>query len=138
MPHWLTPWEIPRKYRRERELFPSVSRRGNVEKKCRKRVNTREKGEMHASTSRWLQPATHTHSIVLSGSFWCRSFSLLKVSQGCSQLIHMRFVPVLASGLETRNQFENRQEKNEFYFSSPRKIFLTKKARRACPREKQK
>ncbi|PYJ24104.1 MAG: hypothetical protein DME99_00480 [Verrucomicrobia bacterium] len=33
----------------------------------------------------------------------------------------------LASGLETRNRFQNRQEKNEFYFSSRTKNFLTKK-----------
>jgi len=39
----------------------------------------------------------------------------------------MLFVPVLASGLETRNPFQNRQEKNEFYFLAAIKIFLTKK-----------
>src|SRR5439155_448410 len=98
MPYWLAPWEIAWKHRLETQLFPSVSRCGNAEKKCRKRVNTRENGQMHASTSLWLQSAAHTHSIVLSGNFWCSSFSLLKVSQGCSQLIHMRFVPVLARG----------------------------------------
>jgi hypothetical protein len=134
MPHWLAPGEIARKNQGEVELFPSVSRRGNAEKKCQKRVNTRENGQMDASTSLWLQPAAHAQSIVLSGNFWCCSFSLLKVSQKCSQLIHMRFVSVLASGLETRNPFQNRQEKNEFYFSSPKKIFLTKKTKRACPR----
>jgi len=47
----------------------------------------------------------------------------------------MRFVPVLASGLETRNPFQNRQEKNEFYFLAARKIFLTQKRKRACPRK---
>jgi hypothetical protein len=36
----------------------------------------------------------------------------------------MRFAAALASGLETRNQFGNRQEKNEFYFQARRKIFL--------------
>jgi hypothetical protein len=36
----------------------------------------------------------------------------------------MRFVPILASGLETRNQFKNRQEKNEFYFFIYEKKFL--------------
>src|SRR5439155_679558 len=127
MPYWLAPWEIAWKHRLETQLFPSVSRCGNAEKNCRKRVNTRENGQMHASTSLWLQSASHTHSIVLSVNFWCSSFSLLKVSQGCSQLIHMRFVPVLASGLETRNQFKNRQEKNEFYFSSVKKNSLLKK-----------
>src|SRR6266496_3850131 len=44
-----------------------------------------------------------------------RSSSLLKVSQKCSQLIHMRSCFCLASGLETRNRFQNRQEKNELY-----------------------
>jgi hypothetical protein len=105
MPHWLAPGEIARKNQGEVELFPSVSRRENAEKKCQKRVNTRENGQMDASTSLWLQPAAHARSVVLSGNFWCCSFSLLKVSQKCSQLIHMRFVPVLASGLETRNSF---------------------------------
>jgi hypothetical protein len=109
--------------------------RGNAEKKCQKRVNTRENGQTHASTSLWLQPAAHVRSVVFWGNFWCCSFSLLKVSQKCSQLIHMRFFPVLASGLETRNQFQNRQEKNEFYFSIAEKNFLTKKTKRACPRE---
>jgi hypothetical protein len=33
----------------------------------------------------------------------------------------------LASGLQTRNHFQNRQEKNEFYFSSRTTIFLTRK-----------
>jgi hypothetical protein len=36
----------------------------------------------------------------------------------------MRFLPVLASGLETRNPLRNRQEKNEFNFQSRRKNFL--------------
>jgi hypothetical protein len=39
----------------------------------------------------------------------------------------MRLVLVLAGGLETRNPFQNRQEKNEFYFFGREKIFLTKK-----------
>jgi hypothetical protein len=98
------------------ELSPGVIRRGNAEKKSQKRVNTRENGQTHASTSLWVQPAAHAHLAVLSGNFWSCSFSPIKVSQKCSQLIHIRFVPVLASGLETRNQSQNRQEKNEFYF----------------------
>jgi hypothetical protein len=47
-----------------------------------------------------------------------------EVSQTCSQLIHTRFVVVLASGLETRNQLRKRQEKNEFYFQLRQKNFL--------------
>jgi hypothetical protein len=52
-------------------------------------------------------------SIVVPGISGSRSFSLVKVSQKCSQLIHMRSCFFLASGLETRNRFQNRQEKNE-------------------------
>jgi hypothetical protein len=49
----------------------------------------------------------------------------------------MCFVSALASGLETRNQLQNRQEKNEFYFSLAIKIFLTKKSdRRVRGKEK--
>jgi hypothetical protein len=98
------------------ELSPGVVRRGNAEKKSQKRVNTRENGQTHAAKSLWVQPAAHAHLVVLSMNFWCCSFSSMKVSQKCSQLIHIRFVPVLASGLETRNRSQNRQEKNEFYF----------------------
>jgi hypothetical protein len=39
----------------------------------------------------------------------------------------MRFVAALASGLETRNQLRNPQEKNEFNFRFRQKIFLTGK-----------
>ncbi len=127
MPHWLAPWAIVRKKQPEMELVPSVIRWRNPGEKCEKRVNTRENWKLHASTPLWLQPAPHAQSIVRSGNFRCCSFSRLKVSQKCSQLIHMRFVPVLASGLETRNPFQNRQEKNEFYFLAAIKIFLTKK-----------
>jgi hypothetical protein len=54
-------------------------------------------------------------SVVVQAPSVFRSFSLLKVSQICSQLIHMRSCFCLASGLETRNRFQNRQEKNELY-----------------------
>jgi hypothetical protein len=121
MPHWRAPWEVARINQGEMEPFSSVIRRGNAEKKWQKRVNTRENEQMHASTSQWLQPAAHAYLVVPWGNFWCCSCLPIKVSQKCSQLIHMRFVPVLASGLETRNRFRNRQEKNEFYFSSPKK-----------------
>jgi len=127
MPQWPRPWEIAPKNRCKMELFPYLIHRGNAEEKCQKCVNTRENAHTHAPRLLRLQAAPHARSIVFLGNFWCRSFSLVKVSQKCSQLIHMRFVPVLASGLETRNPFWNRQEKNEFYFSSRQKIFLTKK-----------
>jgi hypothetical protein len=77
-------------------------------------------------------------SIVVPAICSSRSFSLLKVSQKCSQLIHMRSCFCLASGLETRNRSRNRQEKNEFYFSSRPKIFLTGKWKQTCPRENKK
>jgi len=54
--------------------------------------------------------------VVLARSFWSGSFLLPEIFQTCSQLIHTCFVVVLASGLETRNQLQKRQEKNEFYF----------------------
>jgi hypothetical protein len=53
-----------------------------------------------------------------------RSFSLQKVSQKCSQLIHTHSCFFLASGLESRNRFQNRQEKNEFNFSLRTENFL--------------
>jgi hypothetical protein len=87
-----------------------------------------------------VRPARLARSIVVPGSFSSRSFSLLGVSQKCSQLIHRRSCFFLASGLETRNRFQNRQEKNEkkeFYFSSQPKIFLTRK-RNTRVREKTK
>lgn len=127
MPYRLAPWALAYKKRPHMELFPSVIRRRNAKEKCQKRVNTRENGQTRALILLWLQAAAHAQSIVCSGDFRCCSFSLPKVSQKCSQLIHMRFVPVLASGLETRNPFQNRQEKNEFYFLAARKIFLTQK-----------
>ena len=136
MPHWLAPWVIAGRSQGEMELSPRVIPRGNAKKKCQERVNTRENGQTHASTSLWIQPAAHAHLVVLSGNYWCCSFSPIKVSQKCSQLIHMRFVPVLASGLEIRNRFQNRQEKNKFYFSLSTKNFLTKKLKRACARGK--
>jgi hypothetical protein len=61
-----------------------------------------------------------------------------KIPQKCSQLIHMRLVFVLASGLETRNPSQNRQEENEILFFWSQKNFLTKKRKRACPRENKK
>src|SRR5438046_5225140 len=60
------------------ELSPGVIRRGNAEKKSQKRVNTRENGQTHAPTSLWVQPAAHAHLVVLSGNYWCCSFSPIK------------------------------------------------------------
>jgi len=69
MPYRPAPWEIAGKNRRELSLFPGVIRRGNAEKKCEKRVNTRENAQTRASILLSLQAAAHAHSIVLSGNF---------------------------------------------------------------------
>jgi hypothetical protein len=124
MSQTLAPRDVARKNQGERKLFPSIKPWGNGKKKGQKRVNTREKGQMRASTLLLLRPAACAQLLVLSGDFSCFSFSLVKLSQKCSQLIHRRFAPVFASGLESRNHFQNRQEKNEFYFSLPRKFLL--------------
>jgi hypothetical protein len=116
MPHWPGPWETARSNRATIELFPSIISLREVEKICQKRVNTRQNGSARRSVRFGHQSRAHAHSIVVSGSFLRRSFSRLEVSQKCSQLIHMRFAATLASGLESRNQLRNRQEKNEFYF----------------------
>ncbi|PYI98765.1 MAG: hypothetical protein DME98_03190 [Verrucomicrobia bacterium] len=109
-----------------------------------------ERGKKKSKTCKYEGKRTNARSNITVGST-CRACALSgsfgellvlfiladKVSQKCSQLIHMRFVPVLASGLETRNRFQNRQEKNKLYFSKSTKNFLTKKLKRACAREKQ-
>jgi len=117
-------WEIARSSRTRVELLPSVIRLSTVQKNCQKRVNTRENASRRRSVSLYQQARAHPQPIVLSRSFPCCSLSLLEVSQTCSQLIHMRFVAALASGLETRNHLRKRQEKNEFYFRFRQKNFL--------------
>ena len=137
MPYWDALWRIARCKRTIIELFQSVISLRKLEKNCEKRVNTRENAPARRSVSFCKQTRAHIQTIVLSRSLPCCSFSLLEVSRKCSQLIHMHFLAALASGLETRNQLRKRQEKNEFYFQSRRKNFLTKKTRRACRSEKQ-
>ena len=137
MPYWGALCEIARSRQTTIELLPSVISPRRIEKNCQKRVNTRENASRRRSVSLYQQARAHLQSIALSRSFPCCSLSLPEVSQTCSQLIHMRFVAFLASGLETRNPLRNRQEKNEFYFQSRRKIFLTKKMRRACSKRKE-
>ena len=85
----------------------------------------------------YQQGHAHAQSIVLSWTLSCSSFSLLGVSQKCSQLIHMRVVASLASGLEIRNQLRNRQEKNEFYFQLQRKNFLDSENETRVPVKKE-
>src|SRR4029453_8187629 len=123
-PHAPVPWKIARSSRPIIELLPSVLWRSTVQKKCQKGVNTRENASRRRAVYVYHEARVHQRLSVLSRSFRCCSFSLPEVSQTCSQLIHTRFVVVLASGLETRNQLRKRQEKNEFYFRLRQKILL--------------
>jgi hypothetical protein len=117
-------WEIAHSNRAMTELLPSVIRRSTVQKKYQKGINTRENASRRRAVYGYHEARAQQQSIVLSKSFPCCSFSLPEVLQTCSQLIHMRFVAALASGLETRNQLRKRQEKNEFYFQLRKKNFL--------------
>ena len=110
-------------------------RRATVQKKCQKGVDTRENASTRRSVSLCQQLCALAQSILLPSSLPSRSFSLLEVSQKCSQLIHTSFMAALASGLETRNQLRKRQEKNQFYFRLRQKNFLTGKMKHACRRE---
>jgi len=105
MPLWPAPWEIPGSERLTLEPLASVILLRKIQKNCQKCINTRENGETRRPMRACQQRRAHAQSIVLSESFLSGSFSRLEVSQKCSQLIHMRFVAALASGLETRNQF---------------------------------
>jgi hypothetical protein len=116
MPHWPTPWAVARSKRATIELFHSVISLREVEKSCQKRVNTRGNASTRRSVRFHQQFRVHAHSVVVSSSLLRYPFSQLEVSQKCSQLIHMHLAAALASGLETRNQLQNRQEKNQFYF----------------------
>jgi hypothetical protein len=124
MPQGAVPWEIAGSSRAIIELLPSVIRLSTAQKNCQKRVNTRENASKRRSVSLYYEARAHPQSIVFSRSFPRRSLSLPEVSQTCSQVIHTRFVIVLASGLETRNPLRKRQEKNEFNFRLRQKNFL--------------
>ena len=124
MPHGSVPSEIVRSSPPIIELLPSVIRRSTVRKSCQKGVNTRENAWMCRAVSVYHDAWAHPQLIVLARSFRSCSFLLPEVFQTCSQLIHTRFVVVLASGLETRNQLRKRQEKNEFNFQFRQKNFL--------------
>jgi hypothetical protein len=104
------------------ELSPGAIRRGNAEKKSQKRANTRENGQTHASTLLWVQPAAHAQLVVLSMNFWCCSFSPMKVSQKCSQLIHIRFVPSSPAGLRLETGLKIDKKKMNFIFNCRKKI----------------
>ena len=106
------------------ELLPGMIRRSAVQKNCQKGVNTRENAPRRRAVYVYHDACAHPQSIVLARSFRYCSFLVPEISYTCSQLIHTRFVVVLASGLETRNQLRKRQEKNEFYFQLRQKNFL--------------
>src|SRR5262249_46566185 len=87
-------------------------------------VNTRGNASTFLAVPVCREARTEQRSIVWSRSSPCCSLLRPEVSQTCSQLIHTRFVVVLASWLETRNPLQNRQEKNEFNFQFRKKNFL--------------
>lgn len=118
------PWEIPRSSQPIIELLPLVIRRSTVQKNCQKGVNTRENGSCLCGLHIFHDAYAQWQSIVLWRNFSGCSLLLLELSQTCSQLIHTRVVVVLASWLETRNQLQKRQEKNEFNFEFRQKNFL--------------
>lgn len=124
MPHGPAAWKIARSTQRVIELFPGMIRKLIVGKNCQKVVNTRENS--FGGHLAWVYDGALVHAqlILLSRSLRCCSSLLLEIFQTCSQLIHTRFAAVLASGLETRNQLQKRQEKNEFYFQLRQKNFL--------------
>jgi hypothetical protein len=115
---------MPRKMAAENgsdiEMVSSVIRRRNVEKERQKRTNTRENRLWRASVIHWMRPGKLARSIVVPGSSSSRSFSRLKVSQKCSQLIHMRSCSASPAGLRLEIPFKidkKKIEKKEFYFS---------------------
>jgi hypothetical protein len=137
-PHGPVAWEIAGSTWPIIELFPSMIERSIVQKKCQNDANTRENGSSHRAVYVYRDPLARPQSIAFLGSFCCRSFLLPEISQTCSQLIHTRFVVVLASGLETRNQSRKRQEKNEFYFQLHQKNSLDWENEARVSSEKQK
>src|SRR6266576_2067547 len=110
-PHSLIPRKIVREKGSGLGPVSNLFRWRNAEKKRQKLADTREKRLCRASAIRCMRPGRLARSVVVPGSLSSRSFSLLRVSQKCSQLIHKRSCFFLASGLETRNRFQNRQEK---------------------------
>jgi hypothetical protein len=111
-------------------LIANVTSWGGPEENCQKCVNTRENRLRWVLAIDWTSSGGAARSFVVPGSFSSRSFSLLKVSQKCSQLIHMRSFSASPAGLRLEIPFKidkKKNEKREFYFSSRTKIFLTKK-----------
>ena len=80
-----------------------------------------------------LQRDSHAHELVCFWGAGCRSFSLLKVSRKCSQLIHIGSLSALPAGLRLEIAAKIDKKKTEIYFSLNQKNFLTEKEKRACP-----
>jgi hypothetical protein len=119
----LAPPEIAEENRRGIGLFSNVIAGETCKKIFQKCVNTRENSPIRAWTSFSAHRDTCPRPTAVSGGLRCCSFSLVKVSQTFSQLIHMRSILVLASGLESRNSRQNRQEKKlNFIFHREQKF----------------
>lgn len=113
-------------------------RRSRVQKKCQKGVNTRENPLRRHAVSVYQEARTQQQPIVLSRSFPCCSFLLPEISQTCSQLIHTRFLVVLASGLRLEISCESDKKKMNLIFNYDKKFFLTGKMKRVCRRQTEK
>src|SRR5215203_3699126 len=98
--------------------------RSIVQKQCQKGRNTRENASSRHAVYFYHDVREHPQSSFAARLFRYSSLLVPEISETCSQVIHTRFVVVLASGLETRNQSRKRQEKNEFYFQLREKNFL--------------
>jgi hypothetical protein len=63
-----------------------------------------------------LQRDTHAREVLSREGLGRRSLSLLKVSQKCSQLIHIRSLSALPQGLRLETVAKIDKEKTELYF----------------------
>jgi hypothetical protein len=69
-----------------------------------------------------MRPGKLACSIVVPGSSPSRSFLPLKVSQKCSQLIHMRLVSASPAGLRLEIAFKIDKKKMNFIFHHEQKF----------------
>jgi hypothetical protein len=122
------PPEIEGEIRRRFGPFASVIAGETCRKNFSKCVNTRENPREGAPISLSSHRRTYAQSNGISGGLCSCSFLLIRVSQTCSQLIHMRFILVLARGLESRNSRQNRQEKKSNFIFHRAQNFLDYKS----------
>ena len=132
------PWEIGRSSRTIIEPRPSVIRLSTVQKNCQGHVNTRQNASRRRSASLYQQARAYPQPIVPLRRFPCCSLSLSDVSQTCSQLIHMRFVAALASGLRLEISCESDKKKMNLIFGYDKKFPLTEKMKHASRRKRKK